>query len=337
MLTHRLKTHDEISALVQGSPEADQRQSPTRFKDAASRSAVLPLSTFLAIHDSPPGFVLRRLLPTGVTALVDGTGQAGRSVALQLALAVATGVKVFERKPQSGAVLYLVHSSSRRPVRRQLQQLCRQWNARRGLDRFAVASLPSKSELIPLLQGWLKRTDAPRLIVIDAPRSPNQAPNDHLLRQLARLVRPHAAAVLLTFPPAASASVPAWSLPWQVLAAYPSLHGALVLKPLRSPGEASLLSAHPLSDSERELRLRRAGGSGLYELIPPGQGKELSPARRRIQRVIAAAKHPLSAQQIAQRLKKPTETVRRLLDTMKNAGQLRAKLDHGHNLYRLSG
>ena len=337
MLTRRLKTHDAISALVRGSQEADQHQSPTRLKDASSRSAVLPLSTFLAIHDPPPGFVVRRLLPTGVTALVDGTGQAGRSVALQLALAVATGVKVFERKPQSGAVLYLAPSSSRRPLRRQLQQLCRQWNARRGLDRFAVASLPSESELIPFLRGWLKRTDAPRLIVIDAPRSPHQVPNDHRVRQLARLVRPHAAAVLLAFPPSASASVPAWSLPWQVLAAYPSLQGALVLKPLRSPGEVSLLSAHRFSTIEGELRLRRAGSSGIYEPIPPGREKALSPERRRIQQVIASAKRPLSAQQIAQRLKKPTVTVRRLLDTMKNAGQLRAKLQDGHNLYRLPG
>jgi DNA-binding IclR family transcriptional regulator len=43
----------------------------------------------------------------------------------------------------------------------------------------------------------------------------------------------------------------------------------------------------------------------------------------------------LSAQQIAKRLKQSTETVRRLLDTMKKAGQLRAKLQDGRNLYRL--
>jgi hypothetical protein len=167
MLTRRLKTHDEISALVRDREKSHQRSAPARLKDAASRSAVLPLSTFLAIHDSPPGFVLRRLLPTGVTALVDGTGQAGRSVALQIALGVATGVKVFERKPQSGAVLYLVESSSRRPLRRQLQQLCHQSGAHRKSDRFQVASLPAEPELIPLIKGWLKQIDSPRLIVVE--------------------------------------------------------------------------------------------------------------------------------------------------------------------------
>ena len=234
MLTRHLHTHDAISALVR-SREADQPSSPTRLKDASSSSAVLSLSTFLAIHDSPPSFVVRRLLPTGVSALVDGTGQAGRSVALQIALAVAMGVKVFGRKPQSGAVLYLVQSSCRRPVRRQLQQLCHQWNARRGLDRFAVASLPSEPKLIPLIKGWLQHTDAPRLIVVDVPYSPDQAPDGPLLHQLARLVRPQAAAVILTFPSSASSSSPAWSLPWQVLASHPHLHAALVLKPLPSP------------------------------------------------------------------------------------------------------
>jgi hypothetical protein len=32
MLTRSLHTHDAIRALVQGSPEADQHPSPTRFK-----------------------------------------------------------------------------------------------------------------------------------------------------------------------------------------------------------------------------------------------------------------------------------------------------------------
>jgi hypothetical protein len=187
----------------------------------------------------------------------------------------------------------------------------------------------------PIIMGYVKEGRGLNGYVVDAHRPPRQELDSHLLHQLARLVRPHNAAVILIFSSSASASGPAWSLPWQVLMAHPDLCGALVLKPLPSPGEASLLSAHPLSDSEEELRLRRAGGSGLYEAIPPGQGKELSPARRRIQRVIASAKHPLSAQQIAQRLKKPTETVRRLLDTMKNAGQLRAKLQDGRNRYRL--
>ena len=338
MLTRRPHTHHEIMSLVRTS-EADQPKSPARLKDAdaSSSAALLPLSTFLAIHDSPPSFVVRRLLPTGISALVDGTGQAGRSVALQFALAVSTGGKVFGRKSQSGAVLYLAHSSCHRPVRRQLQHLCRQSGADRKLDRFQVASLPAESELLPLIQGWLKQIDAPRLIVMDAYHAQHQQPDGHLLHQLARRVQPHAAAVILTFPPSASASSPAWSLPWQVLAAHHDLDGALVLKPLRSPGEASLLSVHRCSAIEGELRLRRVGSSGIYELISPGQAKELSPERRRIQRCITSAKHPLSAQQIAKRLKKPTETVRRLLDTMKNAGQLRAKLQDGHNLYRLPG
>ena len=98
MLTRSPHTHHEIMSLVRGS-EADQPKSSSRLKDAdaSSRAALLPLSTFLAIHDSPPSFVVRRLLPTGVIALVDGTGQAGRSVALQFALAVSTGGKVFGR------------------------------------------------------------------------------------------------------------------------------------------------------------------------------------------------------------------------------------------------
>lgn len=117
---------------LQDSPRHSAGFEPLAFDhDEPTGPKLAPVSVFDVVSaPSPaPRFVWNGYLPRGVVALLGAHGGTGKStIALMLAVAVATGRPLFGVDTEPGRVLFLSLEDSGAIVRHRLAHICRQWD-----------------------------------------------------------------------------------------------------------------------------------------------------------------------------------------------------------------
>jgi hypothetical protein len=307
------------------------------LKDEVRRSqkttVPIPVTEFLAKPPVKPHPIIPGLLRVGVTVLVDGTGQAGRSLALDLAIAVATGDPVLQRKPvHTGAVLYLFPSRHRLNLRHQLHQAA-QSTSTLAKAPLAVAPIQAWSDAAyALIQRWASKAKNPRLVVIDGLMSHDLDTYAAALGRLARLARRLDVAVLVVV----SRILPPdnWARPWVWLASHPVLAGVMCLAPTHQSGKAQLTAVNHHSPQEKHWDLQRHPATGQYVLAGSTSSSQLSPERQAILNLLGQKKR-LTTRQIAKQLGRPKEATRRLLHTMTLKGQVSVDKSQRPTVYLL--
>lgn len=132
---------------------------------------VEPLATFTAaelehMRFSPPRWIVPGFIPDGLSMLA-GKPKLGKSwLMLDVAVAVARGGAVLDRKCIQGDVLYLALEDNQRRIQDRLRRVTTggEWPARLML----ATSLPKLAEGgIEALRGWIEAAPDPRLIIVD--------------------------------------------------------------------------------------------------------------------------------------------------------------------------
>jgi hypothetical protein len=307
-------------------PKIKKASVPARPKPNA------PISVAQLLDQPPrkPLTIIPGFLPVGVTALLDGTGQAGRSLALDFAVAVATGEPVLQRKPvHLGVVLYLFPTHHRLSLHRQLYQLAQ------SLPHLAKASitmipLPEWSDdVADVIQEWLAKTK-PRLVVIDGLINDDL---DTYTADLRRLARRDQFAVLVVANQALAPDT--WARPWLWLAAHPSLAGVMCLEPAPQSGKAQLTVVNGQMHHEKHWALKRELATDRYRLASWAQSSPISQQRQAVVKLLRAGK-ALTTHQIAKQIGSSMDATRQLLRSMTLKGQVMVgKKRHGQNVFTL--
>jgi hypothetical protein len=156
---HRANGHDRAAP-----PKAAPQRKPTRTAEAPppplKTAADLMGTTFSPIH-----YLIPDLLPEGLFILA-APPKVGKSwLALDVALAVATGGVVLGRQVARGAVLYLALEDSDRRMHSRLTKLDA---AGEGLANFHFATdWPRGLDGAAAIQEWIRQHPNARLVVID--------------------------------------------------------------------------------------------------------------------------------------------------------------------------
>lgn len=118
---------DELRAILEA---AKQPEPPPPL--------LLPVSVadVIACPSAPPRFIWEGFLPRGEVALLGAHGGTGKStIALMLAVAVATGRELFGHATEQAPALFLSLEDGAAIVRHRLRHICQQW----GIDPAALA------------------------------------------------------------------------------------------------------------------------------------------------------------------------------------------------------
>jgi hypothetical protein len=115
-----------------------------------------------------PTWVIPRLLGTGLTIL-SGDRWSGKSwLALDLALAVATGGRALQSIAcEAGDVIYFDMDNGKSRLAARMDVLLEGRKADPSRIRFS-SNPPPETDLVTTLTGWVAEVDGPRLVVIDA-------------------------------------------------------------------------------------------------------------------------------------------------------------------------
>jgi hypothetical protein len=145
---------DEDDEMEPGEPPS-RIKTPTVFTDVELDALRLPELSWM----------LKGILPEGVTLLA-GKPKVGKSwLSLGLALAVAEGGSYLGRSVEQGDVLYLALEDTPGRLRRRLEKV-RAGRQATGRLTFATA-WPRMPEAAKPIIEWIKRVEAPRLIIVD--------------------------------------------------------------------------------------------------------------------------------------------------------------------------
>lgn len=177
-------------------PNREMRRHPEKFG----------LAALMAMEFPPQHFVVKDLLPVGLSMLA-GAPKLGKSWAsLDLALSVARGRPFLGRDTAQGSVLYLALEDTPRRLQDRLRLLgVLESSSELPLEFWTEVAAVDDGGL-EALRGWLVGAERPRLIIIDvwgrfSPRTPS-AKNEydhitHTLQPLQALAAQYGVAVLL--------------------------------------------------------------------------------------------------------------------------------------------
>jgi archaellum biogenesis ATPase FlaH len=133
----------------------------------------------------PLEFAAAPYILAGQLTLISANPKMGKSfLALQIALAIATGTSAFEGYPvcKQGAVLYLALEDNQRRMKSRLNKLMRFRRLERGKLMSKYTAERAHEGGFEMLKRWIKRTPDARLIIIDVlslfrrPRSHREEP-----------------------------------------------------------------------------------------------------------------------------------------------------------------
>ena len=139
-------------------------ETPVSWKERLVTAAELKAMAF-----GPVRYIVPRLVPEGVTLLI-GRPKIGKSwLALDLAIATASGRSVLgSLKPVQGDVLYLALEDSRQRLKRRLDKLLSsaEWPTRLALVQMGDWPRADQGGLEDIA-AWCKAAVAPNLVIID--------------------------------------------------------------------------------------------------------------------------------------------------------------------------
>jgi hypothetical protein len=282
-------------------------------------------------------WIIPSLVPEG-TMLFAGKPKMGKSwAALGFCIAVATGGKAFgEYEVEEGAALYLALEDNKRRLQSRAGYLLKS-------DLVGAGSLSNldlqiragrlDTGLLEELERWLdKHGDRARLIVLDTLASVRGRSTN--IRTLYEQDYEVGAALTKLAGDYSVALVPIHHLkkgdaddPLDLISGSTGLtggmDGAMVLTRTRSAADGILKAVHRDLENDPEIALQLVDkAEGWWKYAGEGEEYRLGKERREILEVLANADEPLKPREIAEALDKPTPNVSKLLQKMREDGDV---------------
>jgi len=308
------------------------------------------------LHLPEPKWAIPGLIPQGVTLLA-GRPKIGKSwLALQIAVAVATGSKALGSiDVEAGSVLYLALEDTHRRLQSRLEKLQGArvkrlnshtfdiyWGDFDPPDRlgFAIAWPRFDNGGLDALEDWLSHHTDARLIVIDtlAKVRPVEKANGNVYSEdyraiegLKSLVDRHNVAALVIHHLRKTVSTD----PLEMISGSTGLTGAvdatLVLKRERTRADAELyITGRDVE--EKELALEWDRQTAKWTILGPAEEYRQSSLRTNILNALRNAGVPLRPSEVAEIMNRNPSTVRTVMWKMANEGHLVANGDGSYSL-----
>lgn len=316
----RRMTIAELEA--EATPTADKQSSAPMITSAAA---------ILSKRFVPVRWVIPGLLPEGLTMLA-ARPKVGKSwLALDIAIAVATGGQVLGRPVTPGAALYLALEDNDRRLHARLQKL---GAAGPGLERLHLATAWPRGEAgASAISEWIRATPDARFVAIDVftklrgERARSEQLYDADYRDVALLKPPPDAGVssLTVHHTRKAEAADALDEVSGTLGIGGAVDALWVLKRARGEDEAVLHVIGRDIEEEGEFGLRFDRASCRWQWAGPAWQVRASGERREILEALAGG--PMRPVEIAKALGKRGDAVRYLLGQMVDAGQVDRGLD----------
>lgn len=312
---------------------ATARELRHRLKDMA-RGDIPGLKTaadLLAKDFTPIRWLIPGLLPEGLMLLA-ARPKVGKSwLALDVAIATATGGQVLGRRVSRGAVLYLALEDSDRRMHARLTKL---QAAGDGLGSFQYATdWPRGAEGAALIHEWIEATPDARLVVIDvftklrAAAEGRDSAYAMDYTDVAMLKPPpdKPVSILLVHHTRKAESDDPLDSVSGTLGIGGAADGAWILRRARGADEAELhLVGRDLED-EGAFAVRFDRQSCRWQWVGEAWQVRLSAERR--QALDALTREPMKPAELAEVLEKSSGAVRKMLHDMVQAGQIERGFD----------
>lgn len=291
---------------------------------------VFTAAELLAREMPPPRWAVEGLLPEGLSLLAGKPKQGKSWMSLGLAVAITGGGRALGRLPATeGEVLYLALEDTARRLKDRLQRL--------------LAGAPPSSRLtvttewprlgdggLNALEEWLTARPETRLVVIDtlarvrparAGNGDRYAEDYQVMAEMKAVADRHQTAILLVHHLRKMSADDPFDTVSGTTALTGAADAALVLQRRRGQAEAGLfLTGRDVE--ERELALHWDAARCTWTLTGTAEEARRSQERTAILQVLAASAAPLTPKEVAERLQKPQDAVRRLMWRMEKQGEL---------------
>lgn len=313
--------------MVQDSPEG-QKPSP--------KVEVMNAPNLLSAFFPDPRWAVPGIIPEGLTVL-GGKPKLGKSwLALNIALAVASGGEVLGRRAEQGEVLYLALEDSWRRLQGRVRKLLSsQYTDAPPLMHVAREWPRQDDGGILALEAWLDAHPDTRLVAIDtwvrfrplrAGRGGDSYEEDSgHSAQVKKLADQRGLAALVV---THCRKLPAEDPHDELLATtgfFGTADGSLVLRRLRGQKDAELHGAGRDMEEEFEMALQWDAQHCLW--VVSGQGdndaeRHLPPDQRRIRQILREQETPLGVLEFTAKLNRPYNAVAQMLSRMVKDGLL---------------
>jgi AAA domain len=291
----------------------------------------------------PVRWVVRGVLPEGVTLLA-GKPKLGKSwLALGLCVAVAAGgVALGTRQVELGDVLYLALEDNRRRLQKRLDKmLC--GPAPKGLE-IATAWPKLDEGGVEALRAWLREHPDARLVAVDTlakirprTRGQNVYQEDYAaLEELLPLAAEHEVAIVVVHHTRKMAAADPLDEISGSTGLTGGVDGVLVLKRDRGKADAVLLVDGRDIEEPAEYALKWDAEIAGWTIVGDAEEYRMSEERKAIIRVLVEAGEFLSPGEVADVLDKPRNTIKQRLWRMAQDGQVENRngkygITHNHD------
>ena len=310
--------------FVPADPDADDAGGP---RGPTYLSAV----QLLAKHFADARSVVPRIAFEGAS-LFAGREKSGKSwAALGMAVAVAAGGAALGTAPcEAGEVLYLALEDGQRRLQKRLEALL---GDQAASERLTVATEYRRLDDGGLddLDLWLAGHPGARLVVIDTLKRvrPHPRPGATLYEQdydamapLADLAKRYRVAILVIHHTRKQDSDDPLDLISGTTGLAAAADGVVILRRARGAPGAELHVTHKDAD-DADLALKWDDQLAGWRLLGDAEEHRRSDERSAVLRALTDGAEPLYPRELAEVLEKPTGTIRKLLWSMVNDGQVR--------------
>jgi hypothetical protein len=342
-------TVEELARLVEQTQPWQSPTSTTLDEDHDGVSAspsVLTATDLMALELPPIKWIVRDILPEGVTLLA-GKPKLGKSwMALGLSIAVANGdVALGKERVEQGEVLYVGLEENRRRLQKRLRILLAGSAAPKGL--YIALDWPRADEGgIEELDTWIEQHSDPRLVIIDTlarfkPRDTGRRTQYDEDRDAVDPLGPIAAergvGILLVHHLREAESADPLDMITGSVGLTGGVDGALVLKRQRGQADAFLHVEGRDIENPTELALRFDQNAAAWAVVGDAEEHRVSKGRKSILEVLKNAGEPLGPTEITERLNArgvdmKCGAVREMLSQMVKDGQVK-NLGRGQYVY----
>jgi hypothetical protein len=333
-------TVEELSRLVE---QTQQWRCPTSTildedQDDTSNSArVLTATDLMALELPPIAWIVRDILPEGVTLLA-GKPKLGKSwMVLGLSIAVANGgVALGKERVEQGEVLYIGLEENWRRIQKRLRILLAGSVEPRGLH-FTVDWPRADEGGIEDLDGWIEQHSDTRLVIIDTlarfkPRGTGRRTQYDEDRDAVDPLGPIAAergvGILLVHHLREAESADPLDMITGSVELTGGVDGALVLKRQRGQADAFLHVEGRDIENPTELALKFDQNAATWSVVGDAEEYRISEGRKTILEVLKNADERLGPTEITERLNArgvdmKCGAVREMLSQMVKDGQVK--------------
>lgn len=308
-------------------------ETPQTSYDHAINEALSKIVTAQSIIDTDypePKFAVKGVILEGTTILA-GPPKLGKSLlVLNIAVAVAEGGKALSALDvDQGAVLYLALEDSRRRIQERLLKIT---NGKGVSDNLRVATewLRLDNGGLEAIDRWITSQPNPRLVIVDTlkmlrpiVRSDNVYNNDYeAIQPLTKIAAQRVALVIVHHTRKALADDPLA----MVSGSYGltgAADGVLVLRRARGKCEANL-DVIGRDVEEQELALEFKPKLCLWACLGKADVIRRSNERKDVIEILSRSKELMTPKEIAEQLDKGYGAVKKLLFSMKMAGEVKS-------------